>query len=326
MAPTSETFEPIELTPSCVRDIHQFGGTILGTSRGPQDTKVMVDYLVSKEINLLFALGGDGTQKGAHALAEEIQRRNLKISIVGIGKTIDNDLLYVDRSFGFETAVTLAQSALISAHEEARSCHNGIGIVKLFGRESGAIALHASLANGDVNVLLVPEIKCSVDDIVEYLIDRFKTRDHALIVCAEGAFQDEIGDSGKKDKSGNKIFVDVGLWLKDKISEGLKKKNVPHTMKYIDPSYQIRAGVACPTDAILCSLYAQMAAHAGMCGKTDMMVGMMHGEFVHLPLSKVTEGRKKVDIKGLYFQALLDATGSPFYKAAESSSVKSSSE
>lgn len=304
--------EPILLNPELVKDIHQFGGTILGTSRGPQDPGEMVNYLVEKSVNILFCIGGDGTQKGAHALAKEIKRRNLHISIIGIGKTIDNDLLYLDRSFGFQTAVQLSQQAIITAHEEARSAKNGIGIVKLMGRESGAIAMHASLASGDVNVVLVPEVAFTMEKLVDYLLDRFKTRDHCVIVCAEGSGQNLLNDSQETDASGNKILSDIGEFLKQKLGQALKDLNVPHTIKYIDPSYSIRAGVATASDSELCTLYSQMAAHAALRGKTNMMVGLLHGKFVHLPLAKVTEGKKNIDIKGLYWQGFLDATGCPF--------------
>lgn len=304
--------EPVNLTPEFVKDIHQFGGTILGTSRGPQDPKVMVDFLVSKDVDILFCIGGDGTQKGAHAIAQEIQKRNIVLSVVGIGKTIDNDLLYLDKSFGFETAVQLSQQAIITAHEEARSVQNGIGIVKLMGRESGAIALYASLASGDVNIVLIPEVKFEMEKIIDYLEERFKTRDHCLIVCAEGAGQNLVGESGKTDKSGNRVFNDIGEYLKENISKGLKARNIQHSLKYIDPSYSIRAGVANASDSILCTIYAQMAAHAALAGKTDIMVGMLHSKFVHLPLSRVTMGKKNVDTEGFYWQGFLDATGSPF--------------
>lgn len=307
----------VKLTPEGVKDIHQSGGTILGTSRGPQDPKAMVDHLQALGVNMLFPIGGDGTQKGGHAISTEALRRGLDISVVGVGKTIDNDLLFVDKSFGFETAVSLSQLALISAHEEARSARNGIGIVKLMGRESGAIALHAALANGDVNMLLVPEIHFTIDDIMNYLLERFKTRDHVLIVCAEGAGQQLMANVSATDKSGNKVLSDIGVFLKDEIGKRFKALNVPVTIKYIDPSYQIRSGITSASDSILCTQYGQMAVHAAMAGKTDMMVGLVHNDFVHLPLAKVTQGRKSVDINSLTFQALLDSTGTPFYQAAK---------
>lgn len=202
----------INLTPQLVKDIHLFGGTILGTSRGPQDPKIMVDFLCEQKIDILFCIGGDGTQKGAHSIANEIISRDLKISVVGVGKTIDNDLLFIDKSFGFETAIQLSQQSIIAAHEEARSAHNGIGVVKLMGRESGAIALTASIANGDVNVLLVPEVPFTIQKLADYLVERFKTRDHCVIVCAEGAGQNLLGDTGKKDARYSSRYYSTNLY------------------------------------------------------------------------------------------------------------------
>ena len=303
---------PLQLTPEYVKDIHQFGGTILGTSRGPQDPAVMASYLQSLKVDMVFCIGGDGTQRGALHLANELDRRGATVSVIGIGKTIDNDLLYVDRSFGFDTAVDLSQRALITCHEEARSTRNGIGIVKLMGRESGAIALHASLASGDVNVVLVPEVKFTMEALISYLKRRFETRDHCLIVCAEGAGQDLLESSNRKDASGNKVLSDIGDYLKKEIAGLLKASGVEHSIKYIDPSYSIRAGITNASDSILCTVFAQMAVHAAMAGKTSMMVGLVNGMFVHVPLSKVAEGKKNVDIRGLYWQSFCDATGSPF--------------
>ncbi len=157
-----------------------------------------------------------------------------------------------------------------------------------------------------------------------YLVDRFKTRDHCLIVCAEGAGQNLLPTVSGTDKSGNRLFGDIGECLKKEIGARLKDLKVEHSIKYIDPSYSIRAGVANASDAILCTMqvfimigliflrYAQMAVHAAMAGKTDCMVGMMHGQFVHLPLERVTAGKKNVDVRGQHWQAFLDATGSPF--------------
>jgi 6-phosphofructokinase 1 len=214
----------------------------------------MVDTLIQRKVNILFCIGGDGTQRGAHTIVQEIQRRQLQISVIGIGKTIDNDLLFVDKSFGFETAVELSQNAIVAAHEEARSSFNGIGIVKLMGRDSGAIALNASLASGDVNVVLVPEVQFNFDQLIEYLVERFKTKDHCLIVTAEGAGQHLLGDSGTTDASGNKKFLDIGEHLKKEIGKRFKDLQIEHSIKYIDPSYTIRGGKANASDSIFCTL------------------------------------------------------------------------
>ncbi|KAJ3222095.1 hypothetical protein HK099_002710 [Clydaea vesicula] len=263
-----ETSEWTILTPADVKDIHTFGGSLLGTSRGPQDVKVMVDYLQKMEINILFTIGGDGTQKGSLEISKEAERRGYKLSVVGVPKTIDNDISYVEKCFGFETAVALSQQPLRAAHEEARSAKFGIGIVKLMGRLSGFIALSAALASGDVNLLLLPEMKFTMDDVTNYLIQRFKKRSHCLILVSEGAGQDlctiEEENGPKTDKSGNVVLKDIGLFLKDEIKNRLKKFGISPTIKYIDPSYTIRSSAPIANDAVFALQLGQMAVHAAM--------------------------------------------------------------
>ncbi|KAJ1560996.1 hypothetical protein HK096_006385, partial [Nowakowskiella sp. JEL0078] len=224
--------EIMHLDPRIVRDIHQFGGSILGSSRGPQNPKIMVDYLEELGVNILFTIGGDGTQKGAQSICEEVKRRNIDINVVGIPKTVDNDISYVERTFGFETAVELAQPAIKAAHEEARSAKNGIGIVKLMGRESGFISLHAALASGDVNLLLLPEMKFTMDGIVKYVAERFKYRRHCVIVVSEGAGQEICAskDGLGVDASGNVKFADIGVFLKDELGKRLKSLGIENTI------------------------------------------------------------------------------------------------
>ncbi|KXS09198.1 pyrophosphate-dependent phosphofructokinase [Gonapodya prolifera JEL478] len=319
----------VPLNPWTVRDIHNFGGSILGSSRGPQDPKIMADFLSSKNIRILFTIGGDGTQKGAKSIFKECEQRGYEISVVGIPKTIDNDLAYCDRTFGFETAVAQAQPPLLAAHEEARGARNGIGIVKLMGRDSGFIALHASLGSGDVNLLLLPEMNFTMEQIVDYCVKRFTepvrgmsntVRDHVLIVVAEGAGQNLCTPSGGlgRDKSGNQVYGDIGVWLKSELGKQLKARGIEHSIKYIDPSYTIRAAVVNASDAAFTLQLGQAAAHCALAGKTDCIVGIVNGLFVHLPISRVIEFRKKVDLRGPTFQAFLDASGMPIDMARQS--------
>jgi len=301
----------ISLTPQTVLDIHNFGGSFLGSSRGNQDIKVMVDNIIDLGVDILITIGGDGTQKGAHQIYEEVAKRNRQISVIGVPKTVDNDLAYVDRTFGFETAIEQAQAPILAAHQEARSVFNGIGLVKLMGRDSGFITLNASIASGEVNIVLLPEAKFTMEELIEYLINRFKTKQHCLIVCAEGAGQDILPPTGKKDKSGNNVLQDIGLYLKSEIPKRLEEKGIENKIIYIDPSYQIRCCKANPFDAAYCTILAQMCCHAAMAGKTDMIVGSINNQYVHVPMLKATEFRKKVDKNGTYFQAMLDETGMP---------------
>ncbi|HSO62160.1 MAG TPA: ATP-dependent 6-phosphofructokinase, partial [Desulfobacterales bacterium] len=264
---------PVDLDPTAVSRIHEYGGTILGSSRGNQDISEMVDTMDRMNLGMLFAVGGDGTLRGAQAISEEIQRRGLKISVIGIPKTIDNDISYVERSFGFETAVSEAVESIDAAHTEAKGARNGIGLVKLMGRESGFIAVFAALARSDVNICLIPEVPFTMEKLLENVRARLQSRGHAVIVVAEGAGQDLLGATHERDASGNLKFKDIGLFLKERINAYFKEAGMEATLKYIDPSYTIRSVPANAYDSAFCLLLGQNAVHAGMAGRTNMVVG-----------------------------------------------------
>lgn len=305
----------IELTPDKVKDIHQFGGTILGSSRGAQDVSLMVDTLVENDIQMLFTIGGDGTLKGCNAIGEEIMKRGLDISVVGIPKTIDNDVDIIDKSFGFETAFDIASPILKDAHNEAHGAYNGISIVKLMGRDSGFIAASASLAMPVVNFVLVPEMDFSLygeNGFLEVLKNRLEAKHHAVIVVAEGAGQHLFEkDEVVTDASGNVQHNDIGLFLKQKISEYFSEV-FPVTIKYIDPSYIIRSAAANSGDSVFCSSLAYQAVHGAMSGKTKFVVGKVNNKFVYLPISAVVSKRKKIDLESGFWFAVLQSTGQPF--------------
>lgn len=301
----------IDLNPDTVRNIHKEGGTILGTSRGPQDISEMVDTLERMNIGILFTIGGDGTLKGARAIAEEIRNRNLKISVIGIPKTIDNDISHVDASFGFDTAVSEARTAIYSAHNEAVGARNGIGLVKLMGRESGFIAAYATISNNDVNFCLIPEKRFTLEGFLNALKQRLDRRGHAVVVVGEGAGQDLVGLNGEKDPSGNIRFGDVGIFLRDTIRSFFRESGTRVELKYIDPSYTIRSMPANPRDSSFCLLLGHNAVHAGMTGRTNMLVGYWKREFTHLPIELAVSGRKRIDPDGRFWSTVLSCTGQP---------------
>ena len=304
---------PMPLTPELVDTIHEDGGTILGSSRGNQDPKVMVETLQRLNINMLFCVGGDGTLRGAHAIAEEVAARGLPISVVGIPKTIDNDLNLVDRTFGFETAVYAAAEVITNAHMEAKGAFNGLGVVKLMGRDSGFIAAWASLANSVVNMCLIPEVPFELEGdtgLFAALERRFrKGKTHAVVVVAEGAGQELFeGKPEMRDASGNVLKYDIGPFLCDQIKHHFEKIGVETSVKYFDPSYTIRSVPAKGTDAIFCYQLAENAVHTAMVGRTDMLVGSTANIFTHVPIPYATSERKKIDIDGALWHAVLSAT------------------
>jgi 6-phosphofructokinase 1 len=314
--------QPLQLRPEMVGSIHQQGGTILGTSRGGQDAREMVNRLEALQIGALFVIGGDGTLRGATQIVAEIERRQLAIAVVGIPKTIDNDIHFIDRSFGFETAAAAAADAIRSAHSEATSALNGIGLVKVMGRHSGFIACHAALACPDANFVLIPEVPLRLDGeggFLQHLQRRLEQRSHAVIVVAEGAGQNLCLDAGSAgpggapvtDASGNTRLKDIGLVLRDHITQHFAARGIPLTLKYIDPSYQIRSVPASPSDSVYCWNMARNAVHAAMAGNTEMLVGRWHGRFVHVPFPLATRFRKQVDVAEELWMSVIESTGQP---------------
>jgi 6-phosphofructokinase 1 len=303
---------PLELTPELVRDIHLQGGTRLGSSRGPQSPAMMADTLERLKVDILFCVGGDGTLRGARALCEEVQRRGRKIAIVGVPKTIDNDVPYIERTFGFETAVAEATRAITAAHVEACGAPNGVGIVRLMGRNSGFIAASATLASGEVNLCLVPELPFRLDGphgVLAFLRERLRKRGHVVVVVAEGAGQDLLASAGTKDASGNVKLGDIGTFLRDTVARELKDLEV--NVKYIDPSYIIRAASANPADAIFCGELAENAVHAAMAGKTSLVIGLWGGMPTHVPLAVATSGRKTISTDSPFWRSVVESTGQP---------------
>lgn len=307
--------EPIVLTPKLVDDIHQVGGTILGTSRGPVDIGIAVDNLIRLGVNILFTVGGDGTQRGGHELFQEAKKRGYPLSIVGVPKTVDNDVAFVSRTFGYLTAVEEAAKVLDRAHIEAKSVENGIALVKLMGRHAGFIAAGATVASQDVNFTLIPEVPFKLEGpngFLAALKERIRNRTHALVVVAEGAGQDLLDQSGKeRDASGNIKIQDIGLFMREKIEAYFKAEKIPVVMRYIDPSYLVRSSPANAEDSILCDLYARHAVHAAMAGKTGLVIGYQHNEFIHVPIELITSRKKSIDTNGFVWSAVLAATGQP---------------
>jgi len=306
----------VDLTPEMVDKIHTEGGTILGSSRGEQNVGEIVDALEVMNVNILFCIGGDGTLRGAQAITEEIAKRGLKIAVGGIPKTIDNDISMIDRSFGFETACSIATEIIYSGHNEAHGAYNGIALIKLMGRDSGFIAAHAALSNQEVNFVLIPEMDFELyggRGFLKVLRKRLEERHHAVIVVAEGAGQHlfEDRDIVKKDVSGNAKYKDIGLFLKEKIQDEFDNKDFPYSLKYIDPSYIIRSAPANPQDSKFCLQLAQHAVHAAMVGKTGFVVGNRSGMFTLLPIPIAVKQRKKIDLQSELWFNVLEATGQP---------------
>jgi 6-phosphofructokinase 1 len=305
----------VDLTPENVDGIDERGGTILGTSRGQQDPEEVVDCLERMNLNVLFVIGGDGSMRGAMKIAEVAHARADKIAVVGVPKTIDNDIPFIDHSFGFQTAVEEAAGFLRAAHVEACSAPNGVGLVKLMGREAGFIACYAALAKGDADYVLIPEVPFQLDGEEGFLARlhrRVAERGHAVVVLAEGAGQEHIPDASRGvDASGNLKFSDIGAFIKNRIAEDFATVGTDLNIRYFDPSYAIRSVQANPYDSVYCLRLAHAAVHAGMAGRTATVVGRYHGRLVHLPMSLVVSARNQVDPNGDLWLSVLEATDQP---------------
>ncbi|MEZ4953906.1 MAG: ATP-dependent 6-phosphofructokinase [Saprospiraceae bacterium] len=305
----------IELTPEFVSNIHQFGGTILGSSRGQQDVEKIVDCLERHNINILFTIGGDGTLHGALSISQEIEKRGLKIAVAGVPKTIDNDINHIEKTFGFETSFTVASPIIRDAHNEAKGAYNGIAIVKLMGRDSGFIAANAALSMPEVNLVLVPEVPFDLHGskgLLNVIKQRLDSKHHCVIVVAEGAGQSLIkAGTVHYDASGNKLHDDIGVFLKNEIVGYFKSIGQSVTVKYIDPSYIIRSAPATPSDSIFCNKLGLNAVHGALAGKTGFVVGRRNNHFIYLPISLVTAQRRKIDVEGDLWLNVLETTGQP---------------
>jgi len=303
------------LDPDVVDDIHKIGGSYLGSARGGgRNAGILVDAIEQLNLNMLFTIGGDGTQHGALDIANEIDRRKLKIAVVGIPKTVDNDFALIQKSFGFDTAVDKAVEVVAAAHMEAHSAINGIGLVKVMGRESGFIAAHTALASHEVNFVLIPEVPFNLEGyngFLHHLEQRIMKSKHAVIVIAEGALQEQLLTDKKMDAGGNVKLADVGVYLRDRITKYFDEKKTEINLKYIDPSYVIRSAPANPADSIYCERLGNAAVHAAMAGKTKLIIGLVNNEFVHLPIREVISHRNKVEPEGNLWRDTLDATHQP---------------
>ncbi len=305
---------PFALNPDVVSEIHQAGGTMLGSSRGAPSAAEIVDALVESRIDMLFTIGGDGTMRGASAIWQEVKKRGLKIAVVSVPKTIDNDIPFVRRTFGFESAVEVAAEAVHSAHVEATGVPYGIGLVKLMGRHAGYIAANACLASGHANFCLIPEVPFKLEGpggLLQLVEDRVDLKRHAVVVVAEGAGQDFFKKDLGKDASGNAKLSDIGIYLKEKITAHFESKKIPMTLKYIDPSYLIRSAPANSTDQLHCSRLAQNAVHAAMAGKSGMLVGYWHGQMTHVPTSALQGVKQNINPNGDLWFNVLETTGQP---------------
>ncbi|XP_021835160.1 ATP-dependent 6-phosphofructokinase 5, chloroplastic [Spinacia oleracea] len=297
-----------------VQDINLEGGSLLGTSRGGASTSDIVDSIEAKEIDMVFILGGNGTHAGANAIHNECRKRKMKVSVICVPKTIDNDILLMDKTFGFDTAVEAAQRAINSAYIEAHSAYHGIGLVKLMGRSSGFIAMHASLASGQVDICLIPEVPFTLDGpngVLSHLEHLIRTKGAAVVCVAEGAGQELLAAPDLKDLSGNAVLGDIGVHFKNQIKSYFNEKGIHADVKYIDPTYMVRSVRANASDAILCTVLGQNAVHGAFAGYSGITMGICNTHYVFLPITEVIHTPRAVNPNSRMWHRCLTSTGQP---------------
>lgn len=307
---------PLELTSEFVEHAHHIGGTLLGTSRGGFDAEKIVEWLKAKNIHQLYVVGGDGTHRGAYKLGELCLAKGLNVSIAGIPKTIDNDIGVIDRSFGFMTAVSEATRAIAAARVEAEcNMPNGIGVVKLMGRNAGFLAAYATLASQDVDLCLVPEVPLELNGpngVLNHVEKVINQKGHAVVVVAEGAGEELLGMSADTDAGGNRKLPPVGEWLCQQIKDHFKSKSKEATLKYIDPSYMVRSVPADAADSYLCMTLAQAAAHGAMAGFTMFTVGLVNNRTVMIPIPELArKSPRSMSATGRTWERVHTITGQP---------------
>ncbi|XP_031375518.1 ATP-dependent 6-phosphofructokinase 5, chloroplastic-like isoform X1 [Punica granatum] len=302
------------LSRKVVQNVHLSGGSLLGVSRGGPGISEIVDSMEERGINMLFVLGGNGTHAGANAIHNECRKRRLKVAVVGVPKTIDNDILLMDKTFGFDTAVEEAQRAINSAYIEAHSAYHGIGIVKLMGRSSGFIAMHASLASGQIDICLIPEVPFHLHGphgVLRHLKYLIETKGSAVVCVAEGAGQNFVEQTNARDASGNTVLGDIGVHLQQETKKYFKEIGVPADVKYIDPTYMIRACRANASDGILCTVLGQNAVHGAFAGYSGITVGICNTHYIYFPIPEVISYPRAVDPNSRMWHRCLTSTGQP---------------
>ncbi|MGA7341196.1 MAG: 6-phosphofructokinase [Terracidiphilus sp.] len=351
---------PQRLNSAAIRGVVEIGGSYLGTSRadellpgtGPNRNaklEAAIGRLQNDGVHILYVIGGDGSMSCAHALWHYARRKGYELSVVGIPKAMDNDILWVWQSFGFLSAVEEARQAILHMHTEVSS-NPRVGIVQLFGSDSGFIASHAGYSTA-CDLVLIPEDPMTMDDIVTHISERLTDRfgngqdiagPYALVVMAETALPADarkyiddprvgLSEGKRGEKEALKSFLDngrrvrgqtpdelrtaglkiVSRVLQDRIQQELEPREYWRDFRVItnEPRHLIRSIPPSVTDVIFGERLGALAVDNAMAGYTDFMVSQWLTEFVLVPLPLVVLGRKRVPTNGIFWKSVLSKTG-----------------
>ena len=295
--------ELVSLTPEKVEDITPTGGTILGSTNKGNPFAMPVENLagetlirdvserIIKNFNRMgfachISVGGDGTLEIAHRFAQ------LGLPVVGVPKTIDNDLKATDLTFGFDTAVSTATEALDRLHSTAKS-HDRVMVVEVMGRESGWIALNSGISGG-ADVILIPEIVFDIDKVCEKISDNeLHGKDYAIVVVAEGAQERECdvfcqeGEVGRQEV----VFGGIGEWVAQKIREKTKKDTRSLVLGHLQ-----RGGTPTTFDRLLALRFGAAAVRLVESETFDHMVALATPDMKAVPLAEAITSRRRVNM------------------------------
>ncbi|QSB16227.1 6-phosphofructokinase [Natronosporangium hydrolyticum] len=288
--PLDNLTRPLDV--SSVRGILPRGGTILGSSRtNPFKIEGGVEKitanLAEQGVDALVAIGGEDTLGVAAKLYDQ------GVQVVGVPKTIDNDLNATDYTFGFDTAVNIAMEAIDRLHTTAESHHRCL-VVELMGRHAGWIALHAGMAGG-ANVILLPERQFDVEKVAAYVEKRFETEYSPIVVVAEGATPltgQMVLQNQERDAFGHVRLGGIGQWLAEQVEERTGKESRTVVLGHIQ-----RGGTPTAFDRVLATRFGLQAIDAVHDGDWGKMVALRGTDIVRAPLSEATAELKTVPIE-----------------------------
>ncbi len=315
----------VKLNPEDVKEIHLLGGTVLGTSRSGFDGEEISKHLIKNNVNMVFFIGGDGTHRGIKELSKILKEKKKKIVLVGIPKSIDNDMPIIDKSFGLESAIQESVRTIRAANVEANCNLNGIGLVKLFGRSSGFVAMLSTLAARDVNICLIPEIPFNLygeNGLLDFIFQRIQIKEHCVIVVSDGA---RFSVKDYKTTNGKPV-EDIGIVIKKEIIKKSEELGIEVNLKYMDPTYVVRAVPANEYDCNLCAKLAESAVHCAFAGFTNFSVGMINNKPCMIPLEKMCgKSERKVEFNSDDYLMLLASTGQPSFYPQDITDEKANS-
>lgn len=353
---------PLDL--KTVREAVNHGGSILPTARADElldleDPKQrdgaldkVTSRLINQQIDILYIIGGDGSMRAAHAISCRARRNPInELSVIGIPKTMDNDILWVWQSFGFLSAVEFAKQAILQLHTEVMS-NPRLCVIQLFGSDSGFVVSHAALASGVCDAVLIPEVNFTLKQLSGYIRYRLQDRPHSdkpyggIVALAETAIPldwreyvsatAEVADGSEKviltpeelraietfESHGRRVHGQTpdalrsgGLRLVSQILQREIRKLGDRWSSYRvftnEPRHLIRSIEPSVSDVIFAQRLGTLAVDNAMAGYHDFMISQWLTEYVLVPLKLVVLGRKRVPEHGIFWKSVRASTGQP---------------